>query len=718
MDKSKDNPETDDDIIKAAIDFMRRCEDADGENRREALEDLRFRDGQQWPADVQNSRQLEQRPCLTINRTDAAITMVENQQRQQRPRIKVDPTGGVSTKKVAEVYQGLIRHIENHKSGGDLAYDTGFSSAVTMGFGFWRVLAEYCRDDSFDQDLYIAPIDNPFSVYFDPSSIWPDGSDAEECLITDMLRKREFRSQYPGKDDGSNFRATGVGDGMADWLNADEIRVAEYYRIRKESTKLVLLSDGTTFWADRLPPSLPPGITIVDERPAQRRRLCWYKLTALEVLERRELPGRYIPVVPMYGSTTVIDGKRKRKGMVRNAKDPARVYNFWQTSLTESVALAPKAKWLMAEGQDEGFENEWAAANLSAKPVLHHRMTDVTGNPAPPPQRLQPEPPPQGVMAAMATVAGDLTLVLGVIDPALRIGGNVSGKALNAERQQSDTGTFNYYDNMTRSIAQTGRILVDLIPHYYNQPGRIARIIGDDGRSSVVTLNEQNPSPGPDTPGPVEQILNDVTVGEYAIVMDTGPGFSTKRQEAVTAMMPLFQHDEKLMATAGDVMFRNMDFPGAEVIADRLAATNPVAQIDEKSEIPPGVQMKIKQQEAQIKEMQQALQAAQLEIKHRGSIEQMKQDGATQREHMKAVAAIHIEDQENAAWQRDVDVQAATKRHDTETRAITALNVAEINAVRELLKTKVNNSHDLVTLDRQAEESEREVTAKSNQTET
>jgi hypothetical protein len=580
------------------------------------------------------------------------------------------------------------------------------------------VLAEYCRDDSFDQDLYIAPIDNPFSVYFDPASVWPDGSDAEECLITDMISKRAFRAQYPGKDDGSNFRVTGVGDGVGDWLNSDEIRVAEYYRIRKDAAKLVLLSDGTTFWADRPPPELPPDITVVDERPAHRRRLCWYKLTALEVIERRELPGRYIPVIPVYGSTTVIDGKRKRKGMVRNAKDPARVYNFWQTSLTESVALAPKAKWLIAEGQDEGFENDWASANISAKPVLRYRQTDVAGQPAPPPQRLQPEPPPQGVMAAMQTVAGDLTLVLGVIDPAMRIGGNVSGKALNAERQQSDTGTFNYYDNMTRSIAHTGRILVDLIPNYYNQPGRIARIIGDDGQSSVVTLNEQNPSPGQNTPGPVEQILNDVTTGEYAVVMDTGPGFTTKRQEAVTAMMPLFQHDEKLMATAGDVMFRNMDFPGAEVIADRLAASNPMAQTDEQSEVPPGVQMKLKQQAQQLQQMQQELQAAQLEIKHRGSIEQMKQDAATQREHMKSVAAIHIEDQENAAWQRDVDVQAATKRHDTETRAITALNVAEINAVRELLKSKVDNTHDLTRLDRQSEESEREVTAKSNQTET
>lgn len=715
MTDDKDNPSTDQDIIDKAMKFLDICEERESENRREALEDLRFRDGQQWPAEIQNSRQLEQRPCLTINKVDAYCTQVENQQRQQRPRIKVDPTGSESTKKKAEVIQGLIRHIENNKGGADLAYDTGFSTAATFGFGYWRILSEFARDDAFEQELYLAPIENPFSVYTDDTSM--DGSAMEECLITEMMPKHTFRRMYPGKDDGANFTMTGTGDSYASWINAEEIRVAEYFRMERESKQLIRLSDGTTYWEDRPPPELPPGVGIIDKRQSFRRKLCWYKLTACEVIDQKDMPGKYIPVVPIYGKTSVIDGKRKRKGLVRNARDPARMYNFWRTAMTESVALAPKAKWVMEEGQVEGHEGEWAKANISAFPYLTYRGTNVEGTPAPPPQRLQPEPPPQGVMVAAASIGEDLSAVLGIIDPAMRVGGNVSGKALNAERQQSDNATFNYYDNMTRSIAQTGRILLDLIPHYYAEPGRVVRIIGDDGDSTVEKLNQPNPSPGPDTPGPIEAVINDVTVGEYDVVMDTGPGYTTKRQEAVTALMPLLQHNEDLMKVAGDLVFRNMDFPGSDVIADRLAAANPLAQIDEKSEIPPGVQMKLKAQEQQIQQMGQALQAAQLEIKHKAGIEQMRQEGETKREMIKTTAAIHIEDQENQAWMRDVDVQSATKRHDTETKAITALNVAEINAVRELLKTKVNNAHDLVTLDKQAEQSEREVVAKSNQTE-
>ena len=694
---------SDDDIIQAAVKFLHLCEDAESENRQLAREDVRFRAGQQWPAQIMGSRTLDRRPALTINKTDAYCTMVENQQRQQRPRIKVDPVGSDATVKVAQVYQGLIRHVENNRSGGDLAYDTAFSCAITGGEGFIRVLADYVSETGFEQELYLAPIENPFSVHFDPNSVWPDGSDGEECLIETMVPKSTFRRLYPGKDDGANFEASALGENGESWCNAEEIRVAEYYRIERKARTLVMLADGGTAWKDTLPPGLPPEL-IVRERPSFVRQLKYYKLTAIDVLEKRDLPGKWLPIVPVYGKSMIVDGKRRRKGLVRSAIDPARNYNYWRSAQTEYMALAPKAKWVMAAGQDEGFENEWHDANNSTAPVLHFNQRDADGAPAPAPVRLQPEPPPAGIMQAAAAISEDLSAVLGIVDPAIRIGGNQSGKALQAERQQSDTATFNFYDNLTRSMAQVGRILVDLVPSYYAEPGRIVRIIGDDGKAKPVTLNEQNPSPGPDTPGPVEAVLNDVTAGEYMVVMDTGPGLTTKRQEAVAALMPLLGENEQLMNVAGDLIFRNMDFPGADIIADRLAAANPMAQIDSESEIPPQVQMQLKQQEATIGQLQQQLQAAGLELKTQAElktgIEQMKQDGATKRTLMQTTAQVHIENQENDAWLEDTHVKAQV-----------ALSVAEINAVRELLKTGINNRADLTLLDRTTEQEEAELTA-------
>jgi hypothetical protein len=168
----------------------------------------------------------------------------------------------------------------------------------------------------------------------------------------------------------------------------------------------------------------------------------------------------------------------------------------------------------------------------------------------------------------------------------------------------------------------------------------------------------------------------------------------------VAALMPLLGNNDQLMNVAGDLIFRNMDFPGADIIADRLAAANPMAQIDSESEIPPQVQMKLQQQDAMIKQLEQQLQAAGMEIKTRAGIEQMKQDGATKRTLMQTTAQVHIENQENDAWLEDTHVKAQV-----------ALSVAEINAFRELLKTGINNRADLKVLNRTVEQEEAELNA-------
>ena len=296
----------------------------------------------------------------------------------------------------------------------------------------------------------------------------------------------------------------------------------------------------------------------------------------------------------------ILDGRRKRWGITKNAKDPQRMVNFWETSATESLAFAPKAKWVIAEGQDEGHENEWAQANTKATAVLRYKQTDIDGREAPPPQRQAPEPPPVGMFTALAGATQNLREVIGMSDPAQRVQGNVSGKALRAEQFQTDQSNFHFYDNLTRSIRHTGKIILDWIPHYYDKQ-RIVRIIGDDERPDLVTINEKA----------IDRILNDVTVGEYDVVMDTGPGYNSKREEAVDIFTEMLGTPlgEKIAAVADDVIVRNLDVPGADVIADRLAAANPLAQIDEESDIPPGVQMKIKQMQAQ-------LQQAGQQIKH------------------------------------------------------------------------------------------------------
>ena len=419
-------------------------------------------------------------------------------------------------------------------------------------------------------------------------------------------------------------------------------------------------------------------------------------MTAVEVLEERDWAGKYIPVVPVYGRHIVIGDKRKKFGMIRYAKDPQRMYNFWQTSITEGVALAPKAKWLIAEGQDEGHESDWANANIKSFPLLRYKQTDIDGRPAPVPTRLQPEPPQTGVMAAAAGVNDDIKSIMGIFDPAQLGQGNISGKALNGQQQQVDLTNFDYYDNLTRTIAHVGKICLDLIPKIYDTE-RVMRIIGDDGKPELLTINQRDS---------VGRVLNDITVGQYDVVMETGPGYNSKRQEAVDNMLPLLSAAPELMQVAGDLVFRNMDWPGADIIADRLAAANPMAQIDDKSKVPPQVQMQLAMSKKQIDQLTQALQAKELLLKQRMDVEQLRQESETKRTLIKETNRAHEIELREQSDRDEMKMKVDGQAHDTVVKTQTQL---EIERMKAEIAIRLATMDKLALRDASAETTERAI---------
>lgn len=682
-----------DSVSQEAVEFFRRSEDYSTGYRQEGLEDLRFSYGAQWPVEMQNQRQIETRPWFTINETDAYIRQIVNEMRQQRPRIKAHGVNNSADAKIAEIITGITRHIEELSDAAN-AYDTAGEFAVRMGWGYWRLRADYCTDDSFDQDVRIEPIWNPFSVSFDPYSHAPDGSDQKYCLISDMLSKDEFKRLYPNADEDS-FTLRSVGDTTGEWLTKESIRIAEFFKLDQERRKLIQLSDTSTWWDDELPdPEMleKANISVKGDRISWRKKVLWYKVTAVQTLETRTLPGRYIPVVPVYGANLVVDGKVHRFGVVRMAKDPQRMLNYWQTAITELIALAPKAKWLAAEEAVENTLDEFQKANTSALPLMRYRHRSDDGAEIPAPQRLSPEPPPQGAMAAAQLAHDNLQRVLGMFDPAMRNEGNVSGKALNAEQQQSDMSNFHFYDNLTRSIKHTGRIILSWIPAYYGKR-RVLRIIGDDGKPDLVTINDTTA---------IGKIENDLTVGQYDVVMETGPGYNSKRQETMENMAPLLQGpNNPLMQVAGDLFFRNMDWPGAEMIADRLAAANPLAQIDDKSDIPPRAQMMIKQLQQQLQKQGQQLQQAGQIIKLKKEDTAEREMAETHRTIIKEQAATERERIEDATWQHDIAMREHGKLGVAELDGIVKLLLAEKD--RRMKEVEMAANREEAELDRSAQ---------------
>lgn len=653
--------------------------DAEGDNRKQAVEDIKFANGEQWDLNIKRDRDADSRPCLTINITDAMVRRVTNNLRENRPRIKFHPVKD-SDIEVAKVRNGLMRHIES-ASNADYAYDTAVESAVRGGWGYIRVGSRYIDERSFDQDITIDACPNQFMYYMDPASVMPDGSDANWCVGAHWMRRTEYRQRYKDLDPlGWSF--AGTGDTIKNWANKEELRVAEYWRIVTKPDTLYLIADeqgqehGSLYSSEKPPKEVMDRdrLYVVRERKVYRKFVEWYLLSAARILDRRDWPGKWIPIIPVYGRQVNVNGKIERKGMIRDLRDPARMYNYATTAKTEVYALMPKAPWVGPEGFMAGHENDWRDANRKPIVALEYKpIQNPDGSMAPPPQRQAPPQPNAGFAEWGDSTKADFLAVAGMPnDPGQdnATGQVVSGVAIRRRQGLSDISHFDFSDNLTRSLKHLGNVVSDLIPYFYDTK-RMQRIIGEDGVPTTVTLNERTAE---------GKVKNDMTGGLYDTVVDTGPNYQTKREESATAMLELLgtPMGEPVAAVAGDIVVRSLDFPDSDIIADRLASQIPAAQIDKNSDLPPKAQMMIKSLQQQLEQASQKSMALELELKGKHRLEEIRQEGATERTRI-----------QSKTKERDTDVRAETAVHDTTVKAITAHDVAEIQVAGKILDTHV-----------------------------
>ncbi len=582
------------------------------DSREDELDDLRFMAGSpdnawQWPADVLATRGAVQgqtinaRPCLTINKLPQHVRLVTNEQRQNRPSGKVIPADDKADVAVAEVFQGIVRHIE-YLSDADVAYDTACDNQVTYGEGYIRILTEYCREDSFDQDLKIGRIRNSFSVYMDPMIHDPCGSDAEWCFITEDIPKEEYERLYPDALPISVMMSQGVGDqSLSMWMSQETVRIAEYFYIDHQKKKLNLYPDNiTAFEGSPQDKQLKAMFgKPLKSRTSEHRQVKWLKTNGFEVLEERDWAGKWIPVIRVVGNEFEVDGQLYISGLVRNAKDAQRMYNYWVSQEAEMLALAPKAPFIGYGGQFEGYETNWKTANTNNWPYLEVNpdVTDGAGSPLPLPERAQPPMAQTGLIQAKVGAGEDIKATTGQYDSSIGATSNErTGRAILARQNQGDTSTYHYVDNLARAVRYTTRQLVDLIPKIYDTE-RVARIVGLDGEVDMVKINPNQPEPvrvikDPITGLDIEKIYNP-SIGIYDVVVTTGPSYATKRQEAMEAMQMILQTNPQLWAVAGDLFIKNMDWPGAQEMAARFAKTLDPKVLDNTDESPEAQMMRM-----------------------------------------------------------------------------------------------------------------------------
>jgi hypothetical protein len=612
-----------DDLLCEGREAFSRCRDAMRDNHLVGLQDLRFsRLDDQWPDAIRKMRETEQRPCLTINKMPAFIRQVVNDARQNKPQISVHPVDSGADKETADVLAGIIRNIET-VSNADVAYDTGVEEAVTSGFGYWRISLSRAFEDALDDELEIK-IDrliNQFAVYGDPNSTEADSSDWDVCFVTDVISKEQFKRKYKGKADVS-FDSDGWRKAGDEWLSEKGVVIAEWWKREEVDREIAILSDGRRFSVEELQSNadlqvaLESGlIEVVRTGKVKAKKVTQTIMSGVDVLqEEKVFPGSYIPIIPVYGDEIIVEGKRYFRSLINGAKDAQMMFNFWRTASTEMVALAPKVPYIGPVGAFDDDER-WNTANTKSHAYLEYKGLV-------PPQR---QPMDFGVAAGALQEAlnasDDMKAIVGLYDASLGARSNeTSGRAIMARQREGDVSTFHFIDNLSRAIRHTGKVLIGVIPHVYSGE-RIMRLIGEDGKPENKPVNQPYPKTDENGQPMQEEVqdetgakvmravmaMHDLSVGKYDVTVSSGPSFTSRREEAAMSMTELVRSFPQAAPAIAPELAKNLDWPGAERIAEKFEAMFPSPG---KDELPPQVKQMMEQGQQMIQDLQKQLEEA------------------------------------------------------------------------------------------------------------
>lgn len=614
------------DLLQKVKDRYKVMYEADQENRRWAMEDMKFVNvpGAQWDHNMKQER--GQRPCYEFNKLRITCKRVINDMRANRAQGKIRATED-GDRPTAEIYEGLVRNIWNN-SDADTVIDAAAEYQVEAGMGAWRVTTEYADDSAFEQDICIEEIPNPFCLYADPACRDQLKRDAEDWIYTEKISHKSYEAKYGKDTEKADFRDSVEFDDE-EWEDDERVRVAEYWYKEPHKKELWLLTTGEVVDSESDEANGIDPALIERKREVMTNKIMWCVVSGSRVLEGpTEWAGSEFPFIIVYGENVVIDGKPYWWGLPRFAKDAQRAYNYSRTAIAETIAQAPQAKWWATAEQARGHTDKWAIAHKENFPFLLYNADPKV---ATAPQRMGGADVPVALIQESQLASEEIKATTGIYDASLGNRGNeTSGRAIYARQQQGEIATFNFQDNMAKGIRRTYEIIIGLIPNIYDTE-RELRILGNDGAEDYVKVNqivmdyEANP--------PRSVRVNDLATGKYDVTVTVGPNFSTQRQEAAETYGMLGQQFPELMGVAGDLVFKSMDLPYAEDIADRLRTILPpqVQQmLDKGKEVSPEVQQAMAQADQamqQVQEFAQLVQAANEELQSdRADVEKLRAD--------------------------------------------------------------------------------------------
>jgi hypothetical protein len=349
-----------------------------------------------------------------------------------------------------------------------------------------------------------------------------------------------------------------------DWRTQDVVWVAELYRVieEKETIHVYRTIDGreeryTDEELDendgaKLEVLMQTGARELRQKKIKVRRIHKYLMSGSRILEDCGIiPGRRIPIVPVFGNRRVIDNSERMMGHVRLAKDPQRLKNMQLSSLAEISSLFRVEKPIVTPEQIAGHQVAWRDDNINNAAYLQLNPVNAgTENETPmgPVGFTKVPQVPPALATLIQTTEMDLKDILGNQDQGEKLSSNVSADAVNAVQERLDMLTSLYISNMAKGMHACGEIWLSMAKDLYVEKGRRMKALSEDGVAESVELAK----PAVDADSAIYE-ENDLSRADFDVAVSVGPSTTSRKQaiaRTVVSVLPFVPPEDLETRTA------------------------------------------------------------------------------------------------------------------------------------------------------------------------
>jgi hypothetical protein len=655
-------PETtqkDEDLLKRIREDYRYHLDYWRENREEAAKDMKYVSGDPWDEKDRQEREDNGRVCATPDELSQYLKQANNNLRQNKRAIKVSPKSEGASDQDASTRSDIIRGIE-YKSNAQAAYTTAFEQCTSCGFGFARITTDYVDGNGFIQEPRIRRIPNQFTVLPDPDAKEADFSDQEKCFVIDTVRDTDFGRKY-SKAKKTSFSSEDS-NAAPDFIKGKTIIVCEAWYVEHTKRKKMQVKGAagpTTVYDDEIKGEKPE---VLNERTITDKKVVQYITNGIEILERNEWAGSWIPIAVMVGEEiyTQDGGQSKRQflSLIRRARFPQKMLAYIASQELEEFGMAPRTPLMLWEGQELADEDNLTNLNKVPQAFIKLRAAQgPNGEMLPAPTRHPFVPNAAAYAEAREYWRRAVQAAIGVtpLPTAAQRQNEKSGIALEKIQNAEAVGSFHFTDNHDRFLENIGRQVNELITKVMDTP-RHQAVRKADGSHGLVAL-----APGGQAPeGADPQQTFDPTKGEFDVTVSTGPSYQSQREEAANfadtllqelqALAPLLPHGAAAQLLAMAVKLREIGPIGEQIV--KIIEGDPENQQQQAAQ----AMAKLQQQTQAMQEMQQELQKLQFEkqahvVDNQAKMEMKKMDHALEiakLDNARAIAEIQTKAQERS----------------------------------------------------------------------